>query len=84
MSSVTFAYWGAYSRLHPFGTRRDNLHAGIIASTLINVNQRRGATPTTPSDFLLVDPKTKQQSKQDEFIAFLDAVAIPKEKTWQI
>lgn len=78
MSSVTFSYWVAYSRLNPFGATRDNFHAGIIASTFINTHLRKGAKPSTPHDFMFTDTETLREKKQNEFLAFLDAVAVQK------
>lgn len=78
ISSVTFNYWVAYSRLSPFGSDRDNMHAGIVASTIANVHRKRGSKSLKPTDFMIIDSETAKQQKQQEFINFLDAVAVPK------
>jgi flagellar basal body rod protein FlgB len=42
MSSEEFVDWQLYYQLNPFGTYRADLHAGIIASTIANVNAPKG------------------------------------------
>ena len=51
----------------------------MIASMIANVNRKKGSTPISATDFLLVDAQTQQDQKQKDFIAFLGAVAVPKE-----
>jgi len=45
----------AYYRLEPFGWERADLHAGIVASTIANVNRdkKRRAKPYSPKDFII-------------------------------
>lgn len=79
IDSATFSYWLAYSELNPFGQSRDNIHAGMIASMIANVNRKKGSPAISAADFLLVDAQTQKDQKQKDFIAFLGAVAVPKE-----
>ena len=45
----------AFYRLEPFGAERDNLHAGIVASMVANVNRdtKKRPEPFAPHDFLI-------------------------------
>lgn len=66
----------AYFQVEPFGEERADLRAGVIASILVNINRRRGATVSKPSDFILYKGtpaiKTKILSEQikDSFKRF--------------
>jgi len=68
MSSSDVAEWIAYNRIEPFGEERADLRAGMIASPLINIQLKKGATPTKPSQWLLdtgppedMDPEDMKQ-----------------------
>jgi len=52
ISSRDFAEWMAYSRLEPWGERREDLRMGIIASTIANGNRGKNQKPFKPADFL--------------------------------
>ena len=41
----------AFERLEPFGPLHDELLAGRICATLVNLQQREGSDPVTPGDF---------------------------------
>lgn len=42
----------AYERLEPFGERRADLRAGIVASTIANAHRGKEGRPYTPQDFM--------------------------------
>ncbi|MBX7237669.1 MAG: DUF4035 domain-containing protein [Caldilineales bacterium] len=65
MSSLEFSEWIAYYNLEPFGLERFDLHAGIVASTIANVNRERNREPYSPLDFMPFQPRP-QQSWQDQ------------------
>lgn len=45
--------WHAYAEVEPFGEERADLRAGIVASTVANVNiDSRKTKPFAPSDFM--------------------------------
>ena len=44
--------WMAYCNIDPFGGERLDLHAGIVASTIANVNRKKSAKPYTARDFM--------------------------------
>jgi len=47
-----FKEWLAYMRINPFGEERADLRAGIVASTIANVNRGKGQRAFNPSDFM--------------------------------
>lgn len=53
MSSALFAEWLAYYQVEPFGEERADLRAGIVASTIANVNRSsKSAKRFAPQDFM--------------------------------
>lgn len=48
----------AYDTLEPIGEVRGDFRAGLIASTIANVNRRKGSRALTPQEFM---PIQKQQ-----------------------
>jgi hypothetical protein len=54
ISSRELAEWQAFSLLEPFGERRADLRAAIIASTIANANRDKDKKPEpfTPHDFM--------------------------------
>lgn len=52
MPAAEFNAWMAYYSIFPFGEARGDMRAGIIASTIANVNRGRGSRAYTPADFM--------------------------------
>jgi hypothetical protein len=52
MGSRELSGWIAYSELEPFGEERGDLRAGIVASTIVNVNRGANSEACKPSDFM--------------------------------
>jgi len=52
MPSRLFNEWIAYDRVDPFGSWRDDIRAGVVASTIANVNRVKKTDPYTPNDFV--------------------------------
>lgn len=54
MSSRELTEWMAYATLEPFGAERGDLRAGIVASTIANVNRdpKSRPEPFAPQDFM--------------------------------
>lgn len=75
LSSTELTYWIEYYRLEPFGQLRDNLHAGMIASTIFNVNRGKGTSAVKPDDFLIKNKSQKQEDSVSAFVGFLHAAA---------
>lgn len=62
ISSVQFAEWMAYSLLEPWGEGRDDLRAGIVASTVANANRGKNAKPFKPQDFM---PEFEEETEEE-------------------
>jgi hypothetical protein len=79
LSSWEFTWLKAYSIIEPFGAKRDNFHAAMLASLYTNAHKKQGSPPAKLSDFFYIDPETLRHKKQQEqqqsgqnFAAFLD------------
>lgn len=55
--------WLAYLQLEPQGEERADLRAGIIASTIANVNRKKGTRVFRPDEFM---PKFDMQEQDIE------------------
>jgi len=53
MSSEELSMWMAYEVIEPFGETRADIRAGIIASTIANVNRGKSQTAFSPEDFMV-------------------------------
>lgn len=65
MSSSEFTEWLAFAELEPFGEWRADLRAGIIASTVANVNRSADSEALTPKDFMPFE-RTDEAPEVDE------------------
>jgi len=65
----------AYYELEPFGARRDNWHAGMIAALLANIHRGKGAKAASPADFMLEDPGARAKKRSQTTIARLMQLA---------
>lgn len=65
VSSHDFAEYWAHFQLEPWGTEREDLRSGIVASTIANVNRdkKKRARPFLPSDFI---PKVELERVTDD------------------
>lgn len=57
--------WLAYNRIEPFGSEMEDYRAGIVASTIANVNRSKGQKAFTPKDFMPFAEKEKSSVSQD-------------------
>lgn len=57
--------------LEPFGARRDNYHAAMIATILANAYRDRKRPPFKMSDFIYVDGETAQESADMQMLTSL-------------
>jgi hypothetical protein len=53
ISSRELAEWIEYYKVEPFGQERADLQAGVVASTIANVNRDKKSKVYKPGDFLL-------------------------------
>lgn len=51
MPSSEFAHWMAFEQLEPFGGLSEDRRAGVIASTVFNMNRSAETKPRGASDF---------------------------------
>lgn len=68
-----FYEWMILEKIEPFGEYGDYLRAGIIASTIANVNRGKDTKAFKPQDFMPKFEAEKQQGPQD-FLAALMAL----------
>ena len=77
ISSRELTEWMRYERVcGPLGAERDNLHAGLVAAAIYNVNRERGRKAFRPQDFLFefeASEPSAEQTPQDLYGMF---------KTW--
>ena len=66
MSSHELQEWIAYSLIEPFGEWRADLRAGIVASTIANVNRGKGRRAYKATDFMPFErPQRKAQTPEE-------------------
>lgn len=75
MPASEFTHWMALWRMDPWGTQRDNMHAGILASILANVHRKKNAKAYTVDDFMFRDRHSKRESDTRGFFAGLKSLA---------
>jgi hypothetical protein len=76
MGASEFDEWARYYAAEPFGSVRDNLHAGIIASVVVNALRKKGRPLITPSDFVLMSVAERRQQSLVDGIARLRSLAV--------
>lgn len=69
-----------YFREEPFGSYRDNIHAGLIASTFANAFRKKGTSPVSYQDFMLMDRNEHRKRQSQKFIGMLGKLSKPKKK----
>lgn len=71
MSAAELQSWIAYSRVEPIGEYRGDLRAGVIASTIANVNRGKNSPVKSPKDFMLIqnDQETKIKESDPSILA---------------
>ena len=73
VDSRELSEWMAYYQLDPFGNVREDLQAGIVASTIANVNRGKNDKAFQPSDFMPLMEKSEQTV--DDMKSLMDALA---------
>lgn len=73
IDSLELAEWMQYYALDPWGSQRDDLQAGIIASTIANANSGKGRA-FQPIDFMPY-ADDKQEQTTDDMKALLNNIA---------
>lgn len=75
LDSREITEWMAYERVEPFGVVRENLHAGIVAATVANVNRGKHQKPFQPGDFVLEFGKGREEQTVEQMMAQLGMMA---------
>lgn len=78
MGCNDFARLADYYQCEPFGPVRDNIHSGMIAASICNVNRGKNTKPVTANDFLLKTQEEQVREKNSAFIASLRQLARKK------
>ena len=78
MSAAEFEEWFQYYHEQPFGSKRDNMHAAIIAATMRNMFRAAGATAIDWKDFLFVHESEHRENALAKAMNHLMAIAVPK------
>lgn len=66
--------WAEFYAHEPWGSYRDNLHAGVIASVLVNGRPGRKARPVNPGDFVLRSAGDQRKKQTAQTLARLRAL----------
>jgi len=61
IDSHELSEWMEYYKSDPFGNARSDLHAGIVAATIANVNRGKNSRSFQPSDFMPFEEKPIQE-----------------------
>jgi len=77
LSTREFDEWLAYYQIEPWGEERGDVRAGIIASTIANVNRnpKQRRKPYSPKDFMPVyDKPPKRQQSTEEMLRMAEMI----------
>lgn len=78
MHPAEFEEWFKYYHEQPFGSKRDNMHAAVIAATLVNMFRAKGSKAINWKDFLFVHEGEHRESALESAVKHLMAIAVPK------
>ena len=76
MPATELLNWKAMYQIDPFGTFRDNLHTGMIASTVYNMQRGKNSRPMKATDFLIKDKNQRRAEETAQTLAALNRMAI--------
>lgn len=71
MSSEEFTGWQNYYAVQPFGSKRDNYHAAIVATRIGNSHLVKGQQPFKLSDFMLSEEVEEEPQNVGALMAFM-------------
>lgn len=66
--------WMQFYAVEPWGAYRDNLHAGIIASAIVNGRPGRKGKAVKPGDFVLRSREEKRNEDTRRSLNYLRAI----------
>ena len=67
--------WQALWNHEPWGAYRDNVHAALICSTLVNLHRKKGSKQVEYDQFMLRDREEYLQSETQKTLAWFRSVA---------
>ena len=76
--SRELAEWRAYERIEPFGEKRADYRAGMVASVMANAWKGKDQKAFTPEDFMPEYDKPQQATDWQSWRATFDMLAIRK------
>ncbi len=68
MTPAEFQEWKVYFNIEPFGARRADIHAGLIASVIANVNRdsKTKPEPFSIEDFMLFERQYVPEETEEQ------------------
>lgn len=79
MTHTEFGYWMAYQSISPMGDEREDLRAGIVASTVHNSQVTKKADLKKPTDYMLFyKPPETPEFDRTAFFDNLNKYAVRK------
>lgn len=66
LSAEQLAGWSAYAALEPFGPRREDARAGVIAATLVNLQRGKNTEAIGHDDFFPEFKHSDIRRKEDQ------------------
>lgn len=73
--------WTLFWQAEPWGSTRDNLHAGLVAAAVQAPHVRRGKRPPTFKDFMLRDAAAAQDERRAQTVSTIASLrAMAKRK----
>ncbi len=80
MGASELMEWQRFWKSEPWGSYRDNIHAGLLASLIVNALRGKGKKPVSYQDFMLVDRDEHRKRETQKTLSWLKSVAKPKKK----
>lgn len=74
LDSDELTEWAAFYDLMPFGPTRDNMHAALVASTLVNMFKAKGTPPAKMSAFMFNDAEGQRANETKRIFSALFAM----------
>lgn len=78
MGASELAEWLVFWRMEPWGSYRDNVHAGLIAATLANIYRKKNTEPMSFEDFMLVTPEEHNRRQTEKTYKWMRSLAKKK------
>lgn len=74
MGASELEEWKLLWASDPWGPYRDNFHAALITSVLVNIHRKKNTKPIDYTEFMLSDREQYQRKKSKEFLSWMKAV----------